>query len=111
MSREQWGHGYYQGRRDAFKPDVLKQWVAIYSDEGELEYAGRVVQTYPNDHILLEFWDVFDLNYFLFTGKNPAEDIDRESLIEVRITAGSKFFASFSAFLNEVCAVLHLMEG
>ena len=65
MSREQWGHGYYQGRRDAFKPDALKQWVAIYSDEGELEYAGRVVQTFPNDHILLELWDVFDLNSFL----------------------------------------------
>lgn len=102
MSREQWGHGYRQGRRDAFLPEVLQSWVAMYDEEGELLRAGRVVQTYPEDHILLEYWDAVDLAIFMSFGMTPKKEIDEDSLMEVRTTQSCKFFASWYGLINAI---------
>jgi hypothetical protein len=101
MSKEQWGHGYYRGRREAFQPERLRTWVAMYDENGELLRAGRVVQNYPEDHILLEYWDIFDLVVFMSFGMTPGQEIDEDSLLEVQVTPGCKFFASWYGFLND----------
>jgi hypothetical protein len=106
MSREQWGHGYYQGRREAFQPEVLRSWVAVYDDEGELLRAGRVVQNYPEDRILLEYWDPVDLGIFMSFGLTPGQEIDEDSLVEVMVTPACKFFASWYGFINDIAPAI-----
>lgn len=113
MSREQWGHGYYQGRREAFLPEVLRSWVAMYDEEGELLRTGRVVQNYPEDRILLEYWDIFDLEVFMSFGMTPGQEIDEENLMEVQVTPACKFFASWHGFIKDTAPAVRqlLKEG
>lgn len=104
MSREQWGNGYHQGRRDAFLPEVLQSWVAMYDKGGELLRAGRVVQNYPENRILLEYWDAVDLSIFMAFGKTPSREIDEESLVEAQVTPACKFFASWYGLINAIAS-------
>lgn len=99
MSREQWGHGYHQGRKEAFLPEVLRSWLLSYDEAGELRYAGRVVQNFPENRALLEVWDYTTLLVFLNHGYRPSEEIAEEDLREVDLPPDrSHYFASWDGF-------------
>lgn len=103
MSREQWGHGYYQGKKEAFLPEVLRTWVIVYDEDGYIALAGRVVRSFPEDRALLEVWNYVDLLVFNNQGWRPSEKIDDDSLCEVDIPwERSEYFASWDGFIKKV---------
>lgn len=107
MSREQWGHGYYQGKAEAFLPEVLRSWVISYDETGNVQNAGRIVRNFPENQVLLEEWGRMDLLVFLNMGWRPNEEIDENSLREVQLPPEqSKYFASWDGFIKE----LEMME-
>lgn len=116
MSREQWGHGYYRGRAEAFMPEVLRTWALSYDAAGNLCLAGRVVQNFPENHVLLEVWGLPDLIAFVNHGFRPVVEIDMDSLQEVDLPPErSKYFASWDGFIkaieNELALRLEIVKG
>ena len=83
MSKEQWGHGYYAGLKDAQKLGKEK-FVCEYDEHGNLSHAGLMWEV-SDESVAIAWLDYLDMYEFCFLDKckPTASDVDIENVYEI----------------------------
>ena len=103
MSREQWGHGYRSGLKDALEQSDEPKWLVKYNADGMIDCI-CYIHKYFKDHYLVEVLPYLDLLFILWFGlevkmeMNPSKDVYEIGIDECE---NSKRFYSFEAVVGE----------
>ena len=107
MSREQWGNGYWKGRRDEQKNPEGHRYIGLYNSEDDpfLNMVGQIHEKRQNT-LVVEWIDYFDVLLCICFGCEPSwEDVVLENFEELKLNdleRNYKLFYSWPTVAGEM---------
>ena len=114
MSREQWGHGYWKGRRDEQKNPEGPRYIGLYNSEDDpyLNCLGQIHEK-RQGILVVEWIDYFEVELAINLGYEPSWEskvIDKFKEIALdNIDCDYKLFYSWEAAAAEMVRAIKAM--
>lgn len=116
MSREQWGHGYWKGRKDEQKNPEGPRYIGLYNEKYDPPILGNcgLIHEKHGDALVVEWIDIWDMAVAVDFGYEPNNGpIEIEACEQIRvdeIKSAYKLFYSWSAIANEFIKACKAMD-